>query len=332
MKCFLYLALATLLLAGHALAADRRLSIERAADSVTIKVGGDLFTRYLVRSGAKPILWPLIGPTGKPMTRQYPLDKALPGEDEDHVHQRSLWFTHGNVDGIDFWSEEPGHGITEHKEFLKVEGGPAPVVQTRNDWRGPEGRVHCTDVRTLTFRADEDSRSIDFDIVLKPADRPVTFADTKEGSFGVRMAAGLTYLSRKKVPLGGHFINSHGHKDDDAWGKRAEWVDYYGRTGGDALGIAILNHPSSFRFPTYWHVRSYGLFAANPFGVHDFTLGKEKDGSVTLKPGQSLHLRYLVVLHKGNQETGRIRERFQAYSGHVAKAKAPDRGHYELVR
>jgi len=287
------------------------LTAEKVADGVTIKVGDQLFCRYLTRSGAKPIVWPILGPTGKPMTRSYPMENVA-GEDQDHVHQRSLWFTHGNVDGIDFWSELPGHGTTEHREFLKVEGGPQAVVKTRNDWLGPDGKLHCRDVRTLVFRADRNTRSIDFQIELQAAEQPVTFKDTKEGSFGLRMAAGLTGKSRAGVPLGGHIVNSHGDTEEHTWGKRAEWVDYYGTIEGEQLGIAVLNHPSSFRYPTYWHVRPYGLFAANPFGVHDFS--GAGDGTLTLEPGKSLSLRYQVLLHRGNHESAKVAEAFEKYA------------------
>ena len=308
----LVLSVAVLLVGRHV--QGKHLTAEKTPDAVTIKVNGELFARYLSRSGSKPVVWPIIGPTGKPMTRSYPLGKeSVPNEDEDHIHQRSLWFSHGNVDGIDFWSEEPGHGDIVHREFLKVaEDDSSVVVKTRNDWVDPKGRRHCQDVRTVTFRAEPEWRSIDVDIELSAPDGPVTFKDTKEGSFGVRMAAGLTQLSRAKKPLGGHIVNSHGDTNENTWGKRADWVDYYGTTGGDHVGIAILNHPSSFRYPTFWHVRPYGLFAANPFGVHDFT--GSGDGSVKLEPGMTLRLRYRVLLHKGDHEVGRVAEAFRAFA------------------
>jgi len=99
----------------------------------------------------------------------------------------------------------------------------------------------------------------------------VTFGDTKEGSFGLRVNESMK-VERK---TGGKIVSSEGLEDEKAWGKPAAWVDYYGPIQGETLGIAILNHPSSFRYPTHWHVRPYGLFAANPWGLHDFTGGKE---------------------------------------------------------
>jgi hypothetical protein len=284
----------------------KELTIERTEEGVTVKVDGQLFTEYVIKSGAKPILWPIIGPTGKPMTRSYPLEEVA-SEEHDHPHQRSLWFTHGNVNGIDFWSELAGHGTTVHREFVKVAGGPRAVIETRNDWMGPKGDKQCEDVRRLTFHADEDSRAIDFDITIKAVPGAVTFGDTKEGAFAVRVASTIRVESEK----GGRIVNSDGLVDKAAWGKAASWVDYQGPIDGKKVGIAILNHPSSFRYPTFWHVRTYGLFAANPFGVHDFT--GSAGGSFTLPAGKSIELKYRVLLHKGDEKSGKVAEAFAAY-------------------
>jgi len=113
--------------------------------------------------------------------------------------------------------------------------------------------------------------------------------------------------------LAGNIVNSDGLVDKDAWGKQASWVDYHGPVDDQIVGIAILNHPSSFRYPTYWHVRTYGLFAANPFGLRDFKNDKTLDGSYTVKPGESISLRYRLVFHKGDEKEGRIAEMWEEY-------------------
>src|SRR6185295_7073001 len=138
----------------------------------------------------------------------------------------------------------------------------------------------------------------------------VVFGDTKEGSFGVRMASSIRVDSKQ----GGEIVNSDGLTNQAAWGKPAAWVDYHGPVDGETWGIAILNHPSSFRYPTYWHVRTYGLFAANPFGIHDFT--GSTDGSFTLAAGKSIELKYRVLLHKGDEKSGNVAEAFATYKSH----------------
>ena len=284
--------------------AEAEITTERSDRGVTVKIDGELFAEYLIDSGGKPIVWPIIGPTGKPMTRAYPMAEA-PGERKDHPHHRSLWFTHGDVNGLSHWHKE----ITRHREFVKVESGCCATIVTRNDWLAPDGKKVCEDERTLTFGADGDVRWIDFDITLKATAGPVTFGDTKEGCFGVRVAGTMKVDAKQ----GGRIVNSHGQTDKDAWGKAAPWVDYHGPVDGETVGIAIFNHPSSFRFPTYWHVRTYGLFTANPFGLSDFN-GKGHDGSYTLPAGGTMTLRYRVFLHRGDERAGKVSEAYSAYA------------------
>ncbi len=305
----LLLALGTLAFASSATAAN--VTAERSEKGVVIKIDGKPFTEYITCSNTKPILWPVFGPTGKEMTRDYPMDDSNPTERKDHPHHRSVWFTHGDINGIDFWDENPKRpnlGKTKHREFVKIESGPQAVVVTRNDWLGPDGKKVLEDERHLVFGTDGEARWIDFDITLKATEGPVKFGDTKEGSMGVRVPGTMKVTSK----LGGKLINSHGQTDEAAWGKQAPWVDYFGPVDGEQLGLAIFNHPSSFRFPTYWHVRTYGLFAANPFGVKEFA--GSGDGSYTLPAGKSMTLRYRIFLHKGDQKQGKVAEAYEAYA------------------
>ena len=81
---------------------------------------------------------------------------------------------------------------------------------------------------------------------------------------------------------GGRMVNAEGKETEkNVWGKQSPWVDYYGPVAGKTVGVAIFDNPGNPRHPTYWHSRAYGLFAANPFGLHDFTGDKSKDGSMT---------------------------------------------------
>jgi hypothetical protein len=302
------LILPLLLLPATALA--ERLAVKQDEEGVTVSVDGELFTRYLIRSGAKPVLYPVLGPGGKPMTRAYPLEDAKPDEKTDHIHQRSVWFTHDKVNGVGFWNENERHGVIAHRDFVKVEGGDQATIVARNDWLDSDGKKLCEDERTLVFGADDDQRWFDFNITLRATTGEVTFGDTKEGTFGIRVPGSMTVDTKK----GGQIVNSDGLTDGAAWGKRAPWVDYHGPVEGETMGIAVMNHPSSFRYPTYWHVRTYGLFAANPFGIKDFTGGKGEDGSYTLKPGDSITLRYRVLLHRGDEKQGHVAQQWEKYA------------------
>jgi hypothetical protein len=270
---------------------------------------------YRVEPGAKPFLFPLVGPTGESFTRAYPMVQ-VPGEDRDHPHQRSCWFTHGKVNGIDFWSEEQGKPGEEKKGTIReterqvvVEGPVLARLRTGNDWLAPDGRPVCRDRRTVTFYRTGAVRIIDFDFTIEASNGTLTFGDTKEGMFGLRVASSMD-VDKKQ---GGRITNAEGVTDLKAWGQASPWVDYVGPLKGQTVGIAILNHPASFRFPTTWHVRPYGLFAANPFGWEDF--GRPDRGDYTVPIGRTLHFAYRVILHKGDTASVGVDRFFQGYAG-----------------
>ncbi|MHB8902526.1 MAG: DUF6807 domain-containing protein [Thermoguttaceae bacterium] len=325
LRTMVFVGLVGILGAAAVPSALAEITVEPSEKGAVVKVDGQLFTEYITgfateSNPATPILWPLLGPTGKPMTRSYPMAEGPKSERKDHPHHRSLWFNHGDVNGLSFWDREQ----IKHVRFVEMSSGPTGKIVTENQWVDQQGKVQCSDRRAFVFGANADSRWIDVEFVVKADEIPVKFGDTKEGSFGVRVAGTIkvdaaTPSPRQGVPVtdpswGGHIVNSEGNRDGDAWAKRAAWVDYYGPLDGQTLGIAILNHPSSFRYPTYWHVRTYGLFAANPFGLHDFENDKAKDGSHTLKPGQSMTFRYRVLLHQGDEKIGKVQEVFDAYA------------------
>ena len=295
-----------------------KVELKKIDDGVEVTVDGELFTRYLVESGTQPVLWPIVGPTGVRMTRNYPLDEAVEGERTDHPHHRSMWFSHGDINGVDFWTEPAddnikkfGFGRIVHRDLLQIENGDQPRIVTRNEWQNNKEEKLLTDIRTIGFAAEENRRWIDFDIkLINENEEPVKIGDTKEGTFGVRVSSWM----KVDAEQGGKIINSLGAEDKDAWGKAASWVDYHAPYQDGTLGIAILNHPSSFRFPTFWHVRTYGLFAANPFGIHNFKNSEDEDGSHELKPGESISLSYRVLIHQGDEQSGRVPESFVEYA------------------
>lgn len=293
-------------------------SLEQTDNGYQINIDGKLFAGYRTDFKGTPILWPIIGPTAQEMTRSYPMaPQGKPSEKTDHPHHRSLWFNHGNVNGEDFWTITSS--VIKHKRFVKADKDAQGVILvTENEWIGKNGDILCTDQRTFRFGLNGESRLIDFDVTVTAVADRVVFADTKEGCFGVRVPGrfdGDKDRKDKERP-GGTIVNAEGLKGDEAWGKRSPWVDYSGELeNGDVVGITILNHPSSFRYPTYWHVRTYGLFAANPFGVHDFVKGGKSDaGALTIRKGDSFSLRYRVVLHTGTTESIDLTKMFEEYS------------------
>jgi len=286
--------------------------IDRNGANLDIRLNNELFTRYDTTTGPnKPYFYPLLGPGGKHMTRRYPLEK-VPGEEPDHPHHRGMWFTHGAVNGEDYWSEGARAAKTVHRQYDEVASGPVyGYFRAVTDWITKDGKKAAEDVREVCVYNVTDGRLLDFEVTVRATEGPLVFGDTKEGSFGIRVPESIRVKGG-----GGHIETAAGHKDADAWGKRAEWVDYYGPVEGETLGIAILDHPQNLRHPTYWHVRDYGLFAVNPFGLHDFTgdRANPKVGDYTIPAGGSLTFRYRIFLHRGTTSEARIACLWAAYA------------------
>jgi hypothetical protein len=280
---------------------------------LAFNTGGKPFATYVLGE-RKPYLYPLIGPTGAPFTRAYPM-AVVPGEDQDHPHQRSFWFTHGDVNGVDFWASDPLNRASSRQGTIRETGRPrllaGPVfalLRTTDDWLDAEGRKVCEDERTLRLWDAGQARFLDLEVTIRASEGPVTFGDTKEGTFGLRVPSSLDVTRN----MGGRIVNAEGIKDQAAWGKASPWVDYTGPVEGQTVGIAILDHPDSFRHPTTWHVRDYGLFAANPFGYHDF--GMDRRGDHTVAEGQTITFRYRVVLHTGDTGQAGIAAHYAAFA------------------
>jgi hypothetical protein len=296
-----------------AAASNEGVQIAQLPDRLHIEINGQLFTEYFFKDVPRPYCYPLIGPGQTAMTRNFPM-QSPPGEEHDHPHHRSLWFAHGEVNGHDFWSEQKDFGKIVHDGFIEVKSGKEQgIIKSRDKWVAADGTLVCTDERTLRIYAPAGSREqvFDFDITFHASNGPVTFGDTKEGAMAVRLAETM----RLKGKVGqGHIVSSAGVRDGETWGKRADWCDYYGPVDGKTVGIAIFDHPQNPRHPTWWHVRDYGLFAANPFGQHDFEKLHDKSaGNLTIPAGQSLTFRYRFYLHEGDTQQAKVAEKYQEY-------------------
>jgi hypothetical protein len=286
-----------------------RISVKEGNEAIEVGSEEGLITRYVFSYPNKPYFYPLIGPKGQRMTRAYPSEE-IPGESRDHRHHRSFWFSHGDVNGVDFWSESPKGGRIVHKKFKGLSSGPVyGLISDECDWISPDGRTVCREFKEVRIYRTDLGIFMDFEIKLRAAEGPIRIGDTKEGTFAIRVADSMTVTGGK-----GHIENSRGQKDRDAWGKRAEWCDYWGPVGDTIVGIAIMDHPSNYNHPTFWHARDYGLFAANPFGARDFTGDKNADGSVRIEEGKELTFRYRVFIHEGDTGSARIRDVWNAYT------------------
>jgi hypothetical protein len=281
------------------------------------------------QDSSKPIFWPVHAPGGQPLTRGWPMDKKVPeGGSSDHIHQKSLWFCHGDVvpegielkqkikgvEGVDFWSEAPGHGkivCTEAKEYLEAKNPARWMYKTHNEWRTADDTKILDEDRAIHVYDLGKARLIVLLIDLHASVAPLTFGDTKEGSLGVR----INDVIRAGKFGKGKIENALGKVGEkECWGHVADWCDYSGPIDGKTVGLAVLADPKNAH-PTYWHVRDYGLMAANPFGrkkaaFHD---GAADKALVRLAKGEHLELRYGVLLHDGDATTGQVADYYQRF-------------------
>jgi len=290
---------------------DGRIDVTAAGRPVaTYRFCGDL---------TKPVLHPVFTPAGLAVNRAFPLGHAA-GESEDHPHHVGVFFTYDQVNGEGFWNNTTSPPGIEHIAVTLMEGGPgAGRLSTISHWTGKSGHALLKEERDMVFRDRGGEFVIDFFITLTALAEAVTFDDTKEGMFGLRTAAWL-----KEKDGTGQYLSSGGNTTEkNVWGRRARWVRLEGNDGGRSGGVAIVNHPASVNFPTYWHARGYGLFAANPLGqsVFEKTRGNKdaKPFRLTLRPGESALFAYRMIVYDGTRTGKQIEESF----GEFALTKPP---------
>ena len=264
---------------------------------VDIAIGGQPFTSYIYpESLEKPVLYPIRSAAGVIVTRGYPLEPR-PGEHTDHPHHVGHWFNYGDVNGYDFWgnsSETPANlkpktGVIVQKSITRAQGGEKQgELEVAADWIIPDGTVLIHERTRFVFTGSDGVRAIDRTSTWTAASIAVTFNDTKEGAFGIRVARSL------EAPEG-RYIGSDGKTGDNVWGSRGPWVGLVGDVDGKPITIAIANDPSSEGYPTYWHARGYGLFAANPIGRHAYD-PNQPEHTLTLQPGKSATFRYRIII------------------------------------
>lgn len=286
-------------------AAADRVELTRAGSRIDVQIGGRTFASYQFDpSIAKPFLYPLRSAAGTIVVRGYPMTTAIAGDERDEPHQRGMYFAHGDINGFDFWGEEAFAKWSDHSPstfgrtvFRSIDdirsGDDAGEIAATFDLVTPSG-VIGEEAQKYRFSGDDGSRTIDCTFSIRATRGPLTLGDTKEGTFAIRVAKALH-------PPSGRMLNADGVVGEKRiWGKRATWVDYSGRVGGEDVGVAIFDHPQNARTPAYWHARGYGLLAANPFGLRQLTGDRRRDGSYTIPAGGSLVLQYRVLVHHGD--------------------------------
>jgi len=300
----------------------------KAAKEVNILFNGKLLTAYCYYdSSMKPILFPVNTVDGITVTRQYPIHK-VPGERTDHPHHTGIWLNYESVNGLDFWNNSTAiapekrnlYGTIRHQKIIgkKANGNTASLVTTAT-WIRPDKKILLNETTTFNFTVKGNDFTIDRITTLKATDTTVFFKDTKDGMLGMRVARELELPAKDKTsfiddkgnvttvaPSGadvtGMYYSSEGLKGDSVWSTKGRWAMLTGIKQQKNITIGIIDHPLNVGYPTYWHARGYGLFAANPLGRKIFSNGKE-ELNFSLQPGQSTTFRYRIIIHSGDYLT-----------------------------
>ncbi len=281
-------------------------------DHIDVNIRGKLFTSYRYSDELlQPYLMPVIGPFGHTVTR----DETSPeGHKHDHIHHRSIWVSYGEVNEHDFWGEGDRSGIQAHKSFEKVAEGPVfAEIFANNEWitrdRSQKVVDESRDMKFYNLPASQ--RIIDVTVKFTAAHGDVFFGDTKEaGLISVRLYPTMTV----SPPGTGKIENAIGGVgESETWGKMAQWCDYSGIVDDNKVGVAVFDWPKNFRYPTYWHVRNYGLMTANIFGRGTFEGDPSMDGSWTLKDGEKLSLSFRIYVHAGDATDGKVGEKYHDF-------------------
>nr|WP_293842732.1 PmoA family protein [uncultured Arsenicibacter sp.] len=327
MKKALLLCLVACTMAMAQKKARIQITPDDAQKKIDVTIDDKPFTAYIYPGPdvlKKPVLYPIRTAGGNFITRGWPMDPR-PGERVDHPHHVGMWFNYGDVNGHDFWNNSndvKGHGgpfgtiVHTGVKSMKSGNDQAELTVTA-DWLDKDGKPMLKEETTFIFRGKGNERSIDRSTTLKALDKDVVFKDNKEGMVAIRLARQLEHPSNKpevftdangiatKVAqmdnsgVVGHYHSSEGVEGEDVWGKRAKWMNLTGELNGEKVSIAIFDNPKNVGYPTYWHARGYGLYAANPLAPSVFTNGKEAAMNYTLPAGKSVTFRYKVLITSG---------------------------------
>jgi hypothetical protein len=310
---------------------------------IDVLVDGKLFTSYIYPSNIKkPVLWPVITAEGNEITRQFPL-KNKAGERADHPHHVGIWLNYGDVNGLDFWNNSEAipaedadkYGTIYHETLESAKNGKGKAtLLTTASWKDSKGNKLLKEVTEHTFMAQGKTRIIDRTTYLKAENGKVNITDNKEGMFAIRVTRELELPSTGKVQLvdshgkiteveasddnmaTGNYLSSEGITGGDVWATRAKWMKLYGVVNGEKVAIVIFDHPNNPGYPTYWHARGYGLFAANTLGQKVFSNGKE-EMNFSIEKGESATFRYRLAVFSGDPTKEEIEKMAQDFDSKI---------------
>jgi hypothetical protein len=292
--------------------------LKEESNHISVSIDGKPFTDYWFgkredRPYARPFFYPVLAADGAAVTDDHYGQK-------EHPHHDSLWVGHGDVNGANHWALEGDK--TPRQQHLKFERVEGDMFVEDLEWEGTHHEPMLRERRTIRFEAlGAGSRGIDFTLEFTPISGPVTFGDTKEaGLIAIRVAKSISDHPTITTSAGVHGEGMKAEKE--SWGKAADWCDLSGEVNGKEYGTAVFDSPANPRHPTRWHVRAYGLLAANPFGLSAFDKATPKHaGDFVMTPGKPVTFRYRVIVHQGDAKAANLDEKYKQFSESVTGEK-----------
>ncbi|MFP4172931.1 MAG: PmoA family protein [Candidatus Hydrogenedentota bacterium] len=271
-----------------------------------VHIRGEHFTTYQFGDDSRiPHLWPMHAEGGVTITRNYPLGEDEPVESTDHEHHHSFWTAFGDVNGHDHWHDLPI--VTQNVEAES--GDDSGWIRAENMWPDDEGDPIVDETREYRFYdTPAHGRIFDHTVTFTASYGDVSFGDYKEGMVAFRIRPEI------QGDEAGVLTNFEGEQgEENIYGAPGPWIDYSGPIEGvGQRGIALFSHPSNFREPP-WHVRDYGLAAANPFALSGVA-GLDEDGTYVLEEGESLTFIFRAYIHSGDVEEADVAGQYEAFA------------------
>ncbi len=247
----------------------------------------------------RPFVFPLIGPAGRSVTRL-----GHPHDPEGHSHHNSLWISHNDVNGVNFWGDTGTNvGRIVHQQIIQLDDGPdAAAIQTVNAWTDKAGKVLLSERRRTTVQWLPNSEwLLILDLQLEAKGEAVTLGKSAFGMAAVRVAKTMGVIDG-----GGTIRNSEGGVNEkEVFWKPARWMDYSGPITATATeGVTLLDHPANPNHPSVFHVRDDGWMGAS------LTF----EGPRVIAPGKPLQLRYGIYVHADQPTVEQLQKRWLDFS------------------
>jgi hypothetical protein len=297
--------------------------VKKEGNQIDVMIGQKLFTSFRYPDTLeKPILYPVYSAGGTMVTRGFPL-MPKPGEPDDHPHHMGIWFNYENLNGLDFWNnsyaikadKKASYGWIKTDKITETKDGNTGILSYHANWTSQKNDLIVEETTRLEFSGTGNRRIIDRTTVLTAA-QDALFKDAKDALLAIRVAKELQIPTKEEKSFkddkgnatvvkanavaNGNYLSSEGKMGDSVWSTRGKWVNLYGKMGNDSISIAIIDHPQNINYPTFWHARGYGLFAANPLGENIFTNGKSSK-NLQLKKGESVTFRYRIIVDQASR-------------------------------